>query len=198
MRSSYASVGSCPVRSAIPRPVRASRTARIRSHRHPSGAILVPGQRRRARRRLDEVRHDSATDRTGALAQGRMIHEQATDQPCPEQARNSTTRRSGHLSGMTKRVDDRSALLRRAAGDAAFGGCAASGRVLSSSSRAACTSPSLRRSPAGALRRGATTRLGRHLAYGLAPAAPFAPRMSSTHRPACTTTTRMYVAIQQA
>ena len=32
-----------------------------------------------------------------------MVHEQATDQPCPEQARHSATRRSGHLSGVIKR-----------------------------------------------------------------------------------------------
>jgi hypothetical protein len=31
-----------------------------------------------------------------------MVHEQATDKPCPDQERLSTMRRSGRLSGMIK------------------------------------------------------------------------------------------------
>jgi len=39
---------------------------------------------------------------------GRMIHEQADDQPCPQQGRHGAARRSGRLSGMIKRVTETS------------------------------------------------------------------------------------------
>ena len=42
-----------------------------------------------------------------------MAHEQATDQPRPEQERHSATRRSGHLSGIIKRVNDKSAVVQQ-------------------------------------------------------------------------------------
>jgi hypothetical protein len=45
--------------------------------------------------------------------QRRRIHEQAADQPCPEQEQHSAGRRSRRLSGMIRRANNISALVLR-------------------------------------------------------------------------------------